>query len=116
MVPETIHQDTYEQAAWAAEKHLTALHRDIVGNTFYPLPHLPPSLLGWHGGVIPDLAHAAIHDRILPASTLDLARLAVLADAIEEADCPVCEPREHFRGPRPHVRGCWALDRLPRRE
>ena len=44
--------------------------------------------------------------------TLDDARLAVLADAVEEAGCPEEELLAHLRSPGAHVRGCWAVDLL----
>jgi hypothetical protein len=37
-------------------------------------------------------------------------RLAVLADALEEAGCADQRLLGHLRGPGSHVRGCWALD------
>jgi hypothetical protein len=56
------------------------------------------------------LAQAAYEQRELPAGTLDLTRLAVLADALEEAGCDQADLLGHLRGPGPHVRGCWAVD------
>jgi hypothetical protein len=84
------------------------------------------------------LAEGAYEQRDMPAGTLDPARLAVLADALEEAGCTDEVLLRHLRGeepvikqdksavtvdlaPRyrlvgwrplraPHVRGCWALD------
>jgi hypothetical protein len=66
----------------------------------------------------------------LDTGTLDPARLAVLADALEEAGCDSEDLLRHLRGyamtpcpntgdpplsfwrpsPGPHVRGCWAVD------
>ncbi|MGL4554267.1 MAG: hypothetical protein ACRC33_24145 [Gemmataceae bacterium] len=63
-------------------------------------------------GISPDilpLARAACADRLLPAGTLDPARLAVLADALEEAGASG-DLLAHLRSSGPHVRGCWALD------
>jgi hypothetical protein len=40
----------------------------------------------------------------------DLQRLAVLADALEDAGCDSAEVLGHLRSEGPHVRGCWALD------
>jgi hypothetical protein len=57
------------------------------------------------------LAQAAYDNRDLPAGTLDPARLAVLADALEEAGTGG-DLLGHLRGPGPHVRGCWAVDLL----
>jgi hypothetical protein len=39
-------------------------------------------------------------------------RLAVLADALEDAGCRDAGLIGHLRGPRPHARGCWAVDVL----
>ena len=46
----------------------------------------------------------------LPARLLDSARLAVLADALEEAGCSEANVLRHLREPAEHVRGCWAVD------
>ena len=61
------------------------------------------------------LAQAAYDERELPAGTLDTTRLAVLADALEEAGCVQADILGHLRGPGPHVRGCWAVDLLLRK-
>lgn len=103
------------------------------------------------------LAHAA-YDNILDSGDLELDRLCVLADALEEAGCvgeqcgecygsgtyyrlpPTFDMRRllpvkkefcrecggtgslphpllaHLRSPGPHVRGCWAVDRVLGRE
>jgi hypothetical protein len=55
--------------------------------------------------VVPKLARS-IYD------TRDFDRLAVLADALEDAGCTDAELLGHLRGPGPHVRGCWALDKV----
>ena len=39
-------------------------------------------------------------------------RLAVLADAVEEAGGTDAALLGHLRGAGPHVRGCWAVDAL----
>ena len=101
--------------------HLACLIRDIFVNPFRPLP--PPSrtaarlwqqeldsALRWNSGVIADVARAAYEERILPAGTLQLDRLAVLADALEEVGCINPEILGHLRSPGPHVRGCWPVD------
>jgi hypothetical protein len=58
------------------------------------------------------VARAAYEERQLPAGTLDNTRLAVLADAVEEAGCTDAALLGHCRGAGPHVRGCWAVDAL----
>jgi hypothetical protein len=82
-----------------------ALLRDI----FSPFRRLPLPL-AWQTPQLVALAQAAYDQRELPAGTLDLARLAVLADALEESGCDQADLLAHLRGPGPHVRGCWAVD------
>jgi hypothetical protein len=89
----------------------SALFRDIFGNPFHPVT-VDPSWLAWNGSIVPKLARSAHEERELPGGHLAVGRLAVLADALEEAGC--CEPQllSHLRGQGRHVRGCWALDLL----
>jgi hypothetical protein len=85
------------QPARLAQERRGHLHRLALG------PHLlTPALT--------PLAQGAYDDRLLPGGHLDPARLAVLADALEDAVGPGPELRGHLRAPGPHVRGCWALD------
>jgi hypothetical protein len=83
-----------------------ALLRDLVGNPFRPAA-LDPAV---RTPVVAGLARAAYDERLLPSGELDRTRLAVLADALEEAGCEGADLLDHLRGPGPHVRGCWALD------
>jgi hypothetical protein len=73
-------------------------------------PVVDPAWLAWNGGTVAKLAREAYEHRSLPAGHLDPARLGLLADALEDAGCTDVELLGHLRGPRPHVRGCWALD------
>jgi hypothetical protein len=57
-----------------------------------------------------NLAQAAYDERQLPSGQLDAPRLAIVADALEDAGCDNAEILGHLRGAGPHVRGCWALD------
>jgi hypothetical protein len=97
-------------------RHLGTLLRDVFG----PLPFRPvavdPAWLAWHGGAAGKLAQAVYDERELPSGHLDAARLAVLADMLEEAGCSDPNLLGHLRGPGPHVRGCWAVDLLTGRE
>ena len=58
------------------------------------------------------MATAAYEVRTLPAGTLDPDRLAILADALEDAGCTNADVLDHCRGAGPHVRGCWVVDLL----
>jgi hypothetical protein len=88
-------------------------HCDLVRDLFGPLTfravHLAPS---WRTPDVMTLARAAYEERSLPQGTLDPVRLALLADALEEAGCTSAEILGHLRSERPHVRGCWAVDLL----
>src|SRR5262245_39932740 len=79
--------------------------RELVGNPFRPATldraRLPPT--------VTSLAQAAYDERQLPSGELDPQRLAVLADALEEARADAALAA-HLRSPGTHVRGCWALD------
>jgi hypothetical protein len=86
--------------------------RDSFGNVFQPVSVLP----AWRTPAVLELARAAYEARDLPAGTLGPARLAVLADALEEAGCDNPIILEHLRGPGPHVPGCWLIDLLLDRE
>ena len=83
----------------------------VFGNPFRPPAAVDSSWLSWGGGTIPKLAQAAYEHRDPSAGTLDSARLAVLADALEEvgADAGLIA---HLRDPGPHWRGCHALDAI----
>jgi hypothetical protein len=81
------------------------LFRCVFGNPFRPVA-LDPR---WLTPEATGLALAAYDERALPAGTLDPLRLAVFADALEEAGCSE-QVVAHLREPGPHVRGCWALD------
>ncbi len=91
---------------------LVEVIRDIIGNPFRPARAVDPAWLAWQAGAVPRLARAGYEYRRLPEGTLDPARLAVLADAPEDAGCGDAELLGHLRGPGPHVRGCWAVDRV----
>jgi hypothetical protein len=83
------------------------LLRDLFGPLPFRCVSLNPT---WHKPQVVALATSAYDNRDLPGGTLDPARLAVLADALEEASCADAELLGHLRGPGPHVRGCWAVD------
>jgi hypothetical protein len=95
-------------AGETSRRAIALLAHDIFGNPFRDVPlesvWLTPS--------VSSLAAAAYEERALPRGELDLNRLAVLADAVEEAGCTDAEILGHLRGTGPHVRGCWVVDLL----
>jgi hypothetical protein len=86
----------------------------ILSCIFGPLPFrvltLSSAVLAWNDSTVVRLAQAVYQECHLPTGTLDTGRLAVLADALEEAGCTDAEILDHLRGPGPHVRGCWPVD------
>jgi hypothetical protein len=86
------------------------LLRDIFGNTFRPASPIAEGVLAWSNGLVVKLAEAAYQHRLLPSGHLDPDRLAVLADALEDAGCTDDWLLGHLRSPGPHVRGCVGVD------
>jgi hypothetical protein len=94
----------------AQDKFLKAigpvLLRCVVGNPFRSVALDVP----WRTSAVTALAQAAYDDRTLPVGTLQSDRLAILADALEDAGCTDAAILDHLRGPGPHVRGCFVVD------
>jgi hypothetical protein len=84
------------------------LLRDIFGNPFRTVTPDPARLTPQ----VVALAQATYDQREQPAGTLDLARLAVLADALADAGCTDAIILNHCRQSAVRVRGCWAADLL----
>jgi hypothetical protein len=84
------------------------LFREVFGNPFRRVMVAP----AWRTPTVAALARGAYDERLLPSGELGPHRLAVLADALEEAGCTDADLLGHLRGPGPHVRGCWAVDLL----
>jgi hypothetical protein len=100
-------QQHYERARSDAEERVqTELLRDIFGNPFRPISS---GASRWPS-IVKTLAQAAYDEHGLPGGELDAARLAVLADALEEAGCSDSDILTHLRSPGAHVRGCWPVD------
>jgi hypothetical protein len=97
------------RAAWRKEQRAQVrLLLDLFGNPFRPIN----VNAGWLTPAVGSLAHAAYEERILPSGEFDRKRLAVLADALEDAGCGNAVILDHLRCQGPHVRGCWAVDRI----
>jgi hypothetical protein len=98
-----------------APGRLAGLLYDLFGNPFRPGPAANSAWLAWNGGTVPRLAAAAYQERKLPSGHLDAGRLALLADALEDAGCADPDLLGHLRSAGPHARGCWAVDLLTSR-
>jgi hypothetical protein len=106
----------FDLARRTAAPSLCHLLRELFGPlAFRPTP-LTRSCLTWQCRTVPKLAQAIYDERQLPSGHLDTNRLAVLADALEEAGCTDAELLGHLRSPGPHTRGCWAVDLILQRE
>jgi hypothetical protein len=89
------------------------LLRDIYGPLLYRDVRWEPGWLTRNGGTVKRLAEGIYQERALPSGHLDSARLAVLADALEEAGCNNGEILAHCREQgKIHVRGCWVIELL----
>jgi hypothetical protein len=80
------------------------LIRCVFGNPFRPVT-VDPSWFAWNEGGVQKVARAVYEGR-------DFDLLPILADALEEAGCDNRELVQHCRSAGPHVRGCWAVDRI----
>jgi hypothetical protein len=98
---------------WDSEQAAqSALVRDIFVNPFRPIA----LDRAWLTATVTLLAQVAYDERLLPSGHLDPTRLAVLADALEEAGCTEKGIVDHFHSSGPHVRGCWPLDLILAKE
>jgi hypothetical protein len=86
------------------------LLRDIFGSLPFRAFGIDQSVFSWNDGCIVNLTQATYEQRSLPDGTLENARLAILADALEESGFADNDFLSHLRGLGPHVRGCHVLD------
>lgn len=106
-----LHQTSNSEMVRTSEQHAQCgLLRDLFRIPSRTTPRIEPAWLSWYDGSVVRLAQAAYEERQLPEGTLDNGRLAILADALEEAGCTDAAILDHLRGLGPHVRGCWAVD------
>jgi hypothetical protein len=98
----------YHSVRRTARSFQAGLLRELVGNSCRPASFGPD----WLTPTVANLAQAVYEESIKPWEPLDLERLAVLSDAVEEAGCDYDDILNHLRSPGPHVRGCWAVDLL----
>jgi hypothetical protein len=103
-------QSEPDESVLSAERAVQcALLRDIVGTPQGPPSAVDPAWLHWQGGAVPKLAAGIYDERAFD-------RLPLLADALEDAGCADATILGHCRGSGEHVRGCWAVDLVLRRE
>jgi hypothetical protein len=63
------------------------------------------SVLAWNNSCVVKLATVIYEERAFD-------RLAILADALEDAGWTDAKILHHCRKPALHVRGCWLVDRV----
>lgn len=81
------------------------LVREILGSPIGTVRCDP----AWLTPTVVALAESTYHDRAF-------GRMPILGDALEDAGCNSQDVLSHCRGPGPHVRGCWVVDLLLRKE
>jgi hypothetical protein len=87
--------------------------RDVFGPLMYREVHIDSPILKWNDGILGKMATTIYEERSLPDGRLDSVRLAILADALEEAGCDIGEIIQHCRQQgQVHVKGCWVIDLL----
>ncbi len=81
--------------------HPSRYIREVFGNPFRPITFSP----SWRTSTAVTLAKQMYESR-------DFGAMPILADALQDAGCDCADVLDHCRGPGPHVRGCWVLDRV----
>ena len=104
----TIEETSRQAIKEAEDREQTLLLHDIFGNPLRSVSINP----AWLTPTVINLATIAYEERSVPYGDLDVMRLAVLSDALEEASCNNADMLTHLRGAGPHVRGCWVVDLL----
>ena len=98
-------RDLYYHNRDKEQHYRCALLRDLFGPLAHRAVQIDRSVSTWKDSTIRKLAQAIYEDQ-----AFDPVRLAILADALEEAGCDDTSIIEHLRGPGPHMRGCWVVD------
>jgi hypothetical protein len=81
------------------------LLRCVTGNPFRTVPFDPH----WLSFLVTTLAQTMYESR-------DFSPMPILADALEEAGCDNAAVLAHCRGNEPHLRGCWVVDLVLKKE
>jgi hypothetical protein len=77
------------------------LIRELFGNPFRPVTFDS----AWRTDTAMSLSRRMYESR-------DFSAMPILADALQGAGCENEDILDHCRGPGPHVRGCWVVDRV----
>jgi hypothetical protein len=92
-------QDEGYAAVRATRVRQASFLRDIFGNPLRPVAFDP----SWRTEAVVSLARGVYEEGAWE-------RMAVLADALEDAGCADEDILSHSRAPGHHVRGCWVID------
>ena len=92
-------------AAQTEANEMASLLRCIFGNSFRPVAVDP----AWVTANVVALAQTVYDNR-----SIEL--MPILADALEDAGCDNADILNHCRQPGEHVRGCWVVDLVLRKE
>jgi hypothetical protein len=85
------------------------LLRDLIVPFYFRTIPIDLSNLAWNDSTLPKLAQAIYDNR-------SFQDLPILADALEEGSCATADLLTHCRQPGEHVRGCWVVDLMLRKE
>jgi hypothetical protein len=114
----TLDNEIARTYAWGFACALTrpyqpGLLRDFIGPLPFRTVPIPTAVLEWNDRCVVKLATSIYMEREMPSGVLNAGRLAVLADALEEAGLGDQEVLQHLREQGGvHVRGCWCVDFL----
>lgn len=86
------------------------LARCIFGNPFRPRLAFNPEVLAHNDRSAVKLATVIYNERDPASGELGASRLAILADALEEAGVEGRGVLDHLRGKGPHAKGCYVVD------
>lgn len=99
---------TLEQGILRELAHQATLLRDILGNPHHP-SLVDPTWLAWEGGTVSRIAQSIYDARRFE-------ELPILADALEDAGCSDETILQHCRAEGEHMKGCWIVDLLLKKE
>src|SRR5581483_8581423 len=97
---------------WQENASEADIVRDLIGIPFRRVVLAP----FWLTSAVKAMAQGAYDERSLPSGRLDNWRLAVVADALDDAGCDDVDLLAHLRSHGAHYRGCWALDVILNKE